>query len=322
MARLFKVILSLLVIIIIGAVGIYIYAGWTKLPMDEDARSNAPGSFLETSQGKVHYQWYGKKEAPVIVMVHGFSTPGFIYRQNADALAATGFRVLTFDHLGRGWSDRPHVQYDDQFYERELLDVLDGLAVKGPIGLVGLSMGGVTTSYFAARHPERVDALFLFVPAGFNLATDPESVSTKILMTPIIGDWIWRVFGEGILLGDDQYDESKLEPGSRLQGDVAEQMKYEGYLQALLSTYRNMQMYDRKELFRKLQATDVPVTALFGAEDTTVLPSSQGEFDKAIPRANSVMVEGGGHGLNYQRPEQSNAYLISFFETHLKKKTQ
>ena len=143
MARLFKLMLTLLAFIVIGVVGTYVYAGWNLLPMDEEARAHAPGDFLETSQGKIHYQWYGKADAPVIVMVHGFSTPGFIYRQNAEALAATGFRVLTFDHLGRGWSDRPQVQYNDELYERELLDVLDGLAVEGPIGLVGLSMGGV-----------------------------------------------------------------------------------------------------------------------------------------------------------------------------------
>lgn len=312
-----KLILAILVLAIAGLIGSYVYSGWNERPLDDVARASAPGAFLETSQGKIHYQWFGQKDAPVIVMVHGFSTPGFIYRQNADALAATGFRVLTFDHLGRGWSDRPQTQYDDQFYERELLDVLDGLDVKKPIGLAGLSMGGVTTSYFATRHPERIDALFLFVPAGFDLSTDPENISTKMLMTPVVGDWIWRVFGKGILLGDDQYDESELEPGSRLQGDVAEQMEYEGYFPALLSTYRNMKMYDRDELFRELQATNIPVTALFGSADTTVLPSSFAKFEKVVPRAKSVMIKDGGHGLNYQMPGQSNAHLISFFQSQL-----
>lgn len=317
MIKFAKILLGLLAVLTVGMIGSYVLASWNEVELDDVARANAPGVFLDTSQGKIHYQWHGAEGSPTIVMVHGFSTPGFIYRQNADALAAAGYRVLTFDHLGRGWSDRPDVQYNDEFYERELLDVLDGLDVQQPIGLVGLSMGGLTTSYFAGRHPDRVAALFLFVPAGFDLATDPGSTSTKLLMTPVFGDWIWRVFGKGILLGDAQYDESKLEPGSRLQGDVSEQMNYAGYFEALLSTYRHTQMYDRGEVFEALQAADVPVAALFGSEDTTVLPSSFDKFQAAVPSATSTMVEGGGHGLNYQMPDQSNAQLISFFQAHL-----
>jgi len=135
-------------------------------------------------------------------------------------------------------------------------------------------------------------------------------------MTPLVGDWVWRVFGKGILLGDEQYDESDLETGSRLQGDVAEQMKYRGYLQALLSTYRHMQMHDRGNVFRDLQATDIPVAALFGSADMTVLPSSFEKFEQAVPRANSIMIDGGRHGLNYQMPSQSNAHLVNFFRSN------
>lgn len=319
MPRLKTVIVGVLGIVIAGVLAAYILAGWNERPLDDEARANAPGAFLDTSQGKIHYQWYGEEGAPVIVMVHGFSTPGFIYEQNATALAADGFRILTFDHLGRGWSDRPQTDYDDQFYERELLDVLDGLALTEPVGLVGLSMGGLTTSYFAGRHPDRIAALFLFVPAGLELATDPDSISSKMLMMPIVGDWIWRVFGKNILLGDAQYDETDLEPGSRLQGNLTEQMQYEGYLQALLSTYRNMQMHDRDEVFQALQTTDFPVIALFGSADPTILPGSFDRFNQAVPRASSLMIEGGAHGLNYQMPEQSNEHLISFFQAHLEK---
>lgn len=318
MLKLKKPLLLILGTIFTGIFLTYVAAGWNELPLDDDARAKAPGAFLDTSQGKIHYQWYGEKGAPIIVMAHGFSTPSFIYRQNADALAAAGFRVLTFDHLGRGWSDRPQTRYDDQFYERELLDVLDGLALKEPLGLVGLSMGGLTTANFTSRHPDRIKALFLFVPAGFDLATDPESLSTKMIMTPIIGDWIWQVFGKRILLGDAQYDESKLRPGDRLQGDVTEQMNYKGYWQALLSTYRHTQMYDRQEVFQKLEALDLPVTALFGDADKTVLPSSLGKFSKVIPGAKGLMIEGGGHGLNYQMSNQSNEHLINFFRAQLK----
>lgn len=318
MAKFKKMLLFVLGAIFVSFLLAYITAAWNERPLDDDARAKAPGVFLNTSQGKIHYQWYGKKGAPVIVMAHGLATPSFTFRQNADALAAVGFRVLTFDHLGRGWSDRPKARYDALFYERELLDVLNGLALKEPVGLVGISMGGLTMSNFAGRYPDRVKALFLFVPVGFDLASDPDSIFRKMLMTPVVGDWIWRVFGKKFVLSNPQYDDSKLEPINQLQGDMAEQMSYQGYFQALLSTVRHLPLRNRNDVYQKLHATDIPVTALFGSDDTTVLPSSLDKLNKIIPRANGVMIQGGGHGLNYQMSIRSNEHLTTFFRSHLK----
>ena len=96
MAKFKKMLLFVLGAIFVSFLLAYITAAWNERPLDDDARAKAPGAFLNTSQGKIHYQWYGKKGAPVIVMAHGLATPSFTFRQNADALAAVGFRVLTF----------------------------------------------------------------------------------------------------------------------------------------------------------------------------------------------------------------------------------
>ena len=86
--------------------GTYWWAGKDLKVMDAAARAEAPGDFLQATDGQIHYQARGPEDGNVIVMVHGFSTPAFIFEQNADALSAAGFRVVQFDHFGRGWSDR------------------------------------------------------------------------------------------------------------------------------------------------------------------------------------------------------------------------
>ena len=99
---------------------------------------------------------------------------------------------------------------------------------------------------------------------------------------------------------------------------MAEQMSYQGYFQALLSTVRHLPLRNRNDVYQKLHATDIPVTALFGSDDTTVLPTSLDKLNKIIPRANGVMIQGGGHGLNYQMSIRSNEHLTTFFRSHLK----
>ncbi len=302
-------VVSLLFLLALGA---YWLADMRLKPLDDAAREAAPGAFAELSDGKLHYRWDGPADGPVIVLVHGFSTPNFIYEQNVEALNAAGYRTLRFDHFGRGWSDRPSTKYDDTFYQRTLIGLLDHVGIDEPFGLAGLSMGGPIVAEFTARYPERVEKLVLLVPAGLDTAK-ADSASVALVSTPIIGDWIWRIFGKGIVLGDAQYDESTRALDARLQGDVTVQLQYRGYLQALLSTLRHMPMAGREKTFERLAATGVPVLAIYGDADETVSISSADKLETLLPNAEVRIVAGGEHGLNYQMHALINPWLVEWF---------
>ena len=299
-------------LIIVLALGSYLLADMRLKPLDEDARALAPGDFVELSDGQLHYKWDGPEDGPVLVLIHGFSPPHFIYEQNVEALNEAGFRTLRFDHFGRGWSDRPKPRYDVDFYDRTLIDLLDHVGVDEPFGLAGLSMGGPIVAEFTARYPERVKQLVLLVPAGLDTA-GADGSSAALLRTPLVGDWIWRMFGKSILLGDSQYDETARAPEDRLQGDVTVQLEYRGYLQALLSTFRHMPMAGREETFTRLATTDVPVLAIYGDADATVLVSSAAKLEQILPQGDIRIVEGGEHGLNYQMHTLVSPWLVDWF---------
>lgn len=307
-----KWILRIFGLVLFLAISAYLVADMRLKPLNEQTRSEAPGAFVDVTDGKIHYQWDGPEDGPVIVLVHGFSTPLFIFEQNVEALNAAGYRTLRFDHFGRGWSDRPGGKYDVDFYDRALLEVMDSQGLDQPVGLGGLSMGGPIVAEFAARHPERVKSLVLFVPAGLDLAST-DSGAAKLIQVPLLGDWIWRMFGRSILLGDSQYDESALAPESRLRGDVSAQFAYRGVLQALLSSFRHMPMTGREDTFQRLAATKIPVLAIYGDVDDTVLVSSAARLQDLIPDADVRVLEGGGHGLNYQNHETVNPWLTDWF---------
>jgi len=300
-------------LIMVAAV-FYVIAGNKLTKFDDAARAKAPGQHIQLTDGQIHYRWDGPEEGPVVVLVHGFSTPNFIYEQNVGPLIDAGFRVLRFDHFGRGWSDRPRTKYDAEFYDRELLELMDGLGITDPVGLVGLSMGGPITAEFAARHPERVRKLFLFVPAGFDVA-GADGAAGLIMRTPLLGDWVWRMYGRKILMSDPQYDETGLAPENRLAGDVTEQFQYRGYGEALLSTLRHFPLSDRDDIFERLGARGIPVMAVYGAADMTVLVSSADKLRALIPAADVRVLEGAEHGLNYQRHADVNPWLVEWFAT-------
>ena len=67
-----------------------------------DMIEDAPGKFVELSQGMTHYRLFGKisGHAPLLVCVHDVGTAHDIWDQPAEKLKMTGYTVLTFDLFG------------------------------------------------------------------------------------------------------------------------------------------------------------------------------------------------------------------------------
>ena len=84
--------------------------------MGPEDRRDAPGEFIELSQGITHYQWHGPVRGPIAVCVHGLTTPSFVWQGLTAGLTAMGYRVLTYDLYGRGYSDRPKGDQTDAFF--------------------------------------------------------------------------------------------------------------------------------------------------------------------------------------------------------------
>ena len=118
-------IFSVLFIALLLLMGIsYIYANAGTEEMNDEVRTSLNKEFVKLKHGAIHYGWSGPVDGEVIVMIHGFSTPRFVFMKNVGALADAGYRVLTYDHYGRGYSDRPAVDYDKTLYDEELLCLL------------------------------------------------------------------------------------------------------------------------------------------------------------------------------------------------------
>jgi len=107
--------------------------------LDAEARSGAPGQFIELTEGTVHYELAGPSHAQTVVLVPGFSVPYRIWDPTFEALVRAGFQVLRYDLFGRGYSDRPDTQYNQDLFDLQLSNLLEALEINKPVDLVGLS---------------------------------------------------------------------------------------------------------------------------------------------------------------------------------------
>jgi pimeloyl-ACP methyl ester carboxylesterase len=173
MKRLLAAACALLALALVAAGGVYLSRNPERAALDDAARKTAPGRFVRLSDGVTHFEIAGPDAGRTVVLVHGFSVPLYIWDSTATALVAAGYRVLRYDEYGRGWSDRPSVDYTADLYDRQLSELLDSLRITERIDLGGVSMGGWVTGTFASRHPNKLRSLVLVDPVAGKTGTSP-----------------------------------------------------------------------------------------------------------------------------------------------------
>lgn len=280
--------------------------------LDASARAGTSGDYVELSDGVTHYELAGPADAPTVVFVCGFSTPYFIWDATVPALHAAGFRTLRYDLFGRGFSDRPTDRaYDAALFDRQLAELIERLAIRTPVTLSGVSMGGAISVLFAERHPERVRALILVDPAGFPL---PLPFAAKLVRLPGIGEYLMRVIGDRTIrdgMAGNFHDLSRLPAFARR---FEEQLAFEGFQAAQLSTLRHMPLESLAASFRAVGASGIPVLLIWGRADRVIPFETSEPVRAALPQAELVAVEDAAHTPQYERPEVVNPAIVGFLE--------
>ena len=277
--------------------------------LDETARQQADGSFITLTDGVTHYELGGPENGQPVVLVHGFSTPYFIFDTTFEFLVISGFRVLRYDLIGRGYSDRPHVDYNIHLFVRQLKDLLDTLGLK-QVTLVGLSMGGSITAAFISENPDYVSKVVLIDPAGANRLA--YSWILKALKIPIIGELALGFFGSTSMakgVASDLFDPKVVD---HYQNQYKIQMQYKGFKYALLSTMRNGMLESFYETYACVGKLCKPTLLFWGMNDRTVPIEYSKLILKAMPHVEFHAIENCGHIPHYEKPEIVNPILWEF----------
>jgi esterase len=96
---------------------------------------------------------------PLVIALHAMWMEARTFEGLADALRPD-WRVVSLDQRGHGLSDHS-TDYSRDAFVGDIAALLDHLGERGPVVLVGNSLGGTNAFIFAARHPERVRAMVI-----------------------------------------------------------------------------------------------------------------------------------------------------------------
>jgi pimeloyl-ACP methyl ester carboxylesterase len=298
-------------LLVVAALGLFYSATRHEVALTEVLRKSLPGQYVATPTGTLRYDWRGPEDGPVLVMVHGYSTPSFVFNKNVPALVKAGFRVLTYDHFGRGYSDRPAAaRYDADFFDSELTGLLDALNVNAPVRLLGYSMGGGVAAVFAARHPERVAKLALIAPVGY---MPPPAGSEALLHLPVLGDWLFALVGKSTLVGQFESDAKLGDYTPDMPPLFAEQWNYAGTRDALLSSARYFPYGGLAPEYKKIGKAITPTLMIWGTADQTVPFEGAARMKADVPQAHLLVMQDGTHNVLLNRADAVNKAVAEFF---------
>lgn len=266
------------------------------------------GSFARLSAGHTYYELANPTADTVLVMVHGFSVPSYIWDSTFNAAVKRGYAALRYDTYGRGYSDNPDVVYDVALFAQQLRELLDFLQLTKPVNLMGLSDGGRTISAFAYQYPQRVRYLIYVDAAGFDNPPPRDSAAS-----PMVSDEEIREFKESeryptMAAGQlsDFLDSTRFRGWDKKYEEV---MKYKGFVRALISTNKNRSSLENEH--RAIAASGIPVIAIWGENDTVVkLEDIRPTLMDRLPNTELFVLPKAGHLPHMEQASMFNSILF------------
>ena len=307
---------------------------------------------VETNGVQLRVTEAGDRGAPVVVLAHGFPELAYSWRHQIPPLAEAGYHVLAPDQRGYGGSSKPDAveNYNIVALCDDIAGLLDDAGARRA-AIVGHDWGAMVAWNFALLHPDRVVGVVgMSVPPVPRPLAPPTKIWRETFgenffyilyfQAPGVADadlsrdtkeTMLRVFGGPRRPDDTDAVARMLAPGPRgwverlpkpteLAGWIGRD-EFDHYVAEFARTgftgglnwYRN---FDRNwELTATMPAATITVPSLFitgSADPVRHFTRSDRAREVATGEYQEIVLDGAGHWIQQERPEQVNEALLTF----------
>lgn len=276
----------------------------------ESNYAKPPSQFLKVLGVRLHVRDTGPKQAPTLLLIHGFGASLHTW----DAWAATlekDFRVIRFDLPGFGLTGPdPTGDYTDERMNAILLELMKQLEVTQAT-FIGNSIGGRIAWYFTSQYPSLVKKLVLISPDGFKSPTarygqPPEISNLMYLLRFTMPKFLLQqnlelAYANPATLTPallDQYYDLLLAPGVR---------------KAMIQRMEQTVLRDPKPFLQSIQQ---PTLLLWGEEDKMIPIANAQDYLSLLPRVSLQILKNTGHLPQEENPAQHLRGLVEFLNTN------
>jgi pimeloyl-ACP methyl ester carboxylesterase len=265
----------------------------------------------------IFYREAGPKDAPVILLLHGYPTSSHMFR-NLIPVLSEKYHVIAPDLPGFGFSEsKSHDQFAYTFdnLAKTMQSFIDELGLKH-FALYVFDYGAPTGYRLAMANPEKITALISQngnayeegLSEGWNPIQryweQPTAANRTALNDFVSKDATWYQYHEGVsdpaLIAPEAYtmDQHFLDRPGNI--DIQ--------LDLLLDYRTNVALYPKfQEYFRKYQP---PFLAVWGNKDPYFLPAGAKAYQRDIPNATVKFYDTGHFALETNAQDIGNDILV------------
>jgi pimeloyl-ACP methyl ester carboxylesterase len=297
---------AMAIILLTSAAAAWLYTPDRKRAALEAEYGATPAEFLSVAGLRLHVRDTGPRDAPAVILLHGFGSS----LQTWDGWAAilqTRFRVIRFDLPGFGLTGAdPTGDYSDARTVQVLGALMDRLGL-ARASLAGNSLGGKIAWQFAADHPDRVVRLILVSPdgyasPGFEYGKRPSVPAVMRLLPYTLPRAMVRM-----TLAPAFADPAAMTPA--LVTRYQDMMLAPGVRQAMLDRMGQVLLVPPDPALRRITA---PTLLLWGERDAMIPFSNSADYLRALPHARLIALPALGHVPQEEAPAESAAAVAAF----------
>jgi len=286
------------------------------------------------SANGIDFHYLEAGEGPLVLCMHGFPDNADTYRSLMPLLADAGYHAVA--PYMRGYAPTglaPDSRYDSALLGLDVAALIDALGAGHAAAVIGHDWGAFATYSAAAFVPEKINKIVTIAIAHPGALLGKMGLDYEVIK----GGWhayFFQMPSAEQAVAHNDYDflqrwwqdaSPEFSIPADLIAGVKDTFRNEGTLEAAINYYRhtfNPAGADPKlaELTQKIAGpTTIPCLAFHGTRDRPGrLETFEGMDHLFTGGLEKVVLEGTGHFMHLERPDEVNAKILSYLQSDFK----
>ena len=254
----------------------------------------------------------GPDDGRIALLVHGWGCSAFAWRHVLPALGDAGYRAIAIDLRGHGLSDKPPDEdaYTTASLVRQVAQLREALGI-GRAALVAHSMGAVIARELAFAEPQRVSHLVLLSPAGFGRIHRAEM--GRLFSPRLLAPMLPMVVTRGAVARSMAHTWG--DRTSPTEQEVDDYWAPTQFREFVMASRHLLHRFDwaPPDPARWAAPGLPPVLTILGTHERLIdLTATEVYIARHVRRARIEVIEGAGHALQEDSPDEVNPLLVEF----------
>lgn len=299
-----KWIIALILILLLAALIIWVLLPKTNNNLNEKNTESESVEMINVGDIEIGYRVSGQGDP--LIMIMGYGSTMNLWEEKLINTLSQQFQVIIFDNRGMGESTVGEKEFSIEQFSDDTVGLLDALKIE-KAHVLGWSMGSYIAQELASRNPDRVHKLVLYasVPDPSMFPPSPEVMETLQDTTGTPEEqgarWIGLLFpGQWLVSNGERIEEIFYRPLGSINPETI------GKQSMAIGKWRGLE--------ERVSNLTHPTLLIAGEEDVLVPPVNSIYLKDQLPNAELNLIEGNGHGLMFQDPDQFLQVVIEFLK--------